>query len=157
MNTSIQFSGSKSEKSAANSNAVYGNHAQVQGPMRVGCFASDSSSRESSGATFYGVMEFSGNLWERVVTVEKVEGRTFDGVLGDGELSSNGNANVLNWPQTLSNEVVASVGVGLRGGFFQTGNSFLFVSDRMYSASSSDARSNSNGGRGVRSAPSLNN
>lgn len=153
MSSSIQFSGSKSETPSFNSNAVYGNHVQVQGPMRVGCFASDSSSRESSGATYYGVMEFSGNLWERVVTVEKVEGRTFDGVLGDGELSFNGNANELNWPQTLSNEVVASVGVGLRGGFFQTGNSFLFVSDRMYSASSSDARSNSNGGRGVRSSP----
>jgi formylglycine-generating enzyme required for sulfatase activity len=37
------------------------------GPARVGMFATSSSGRSSSGAAYYGVMDMSGNVWERKV------------------------------------------------------------------------------------------
>ncbi len=86
---------------------------------RVGIFSANinNTGRVSSGSTFYGAMEMSGNAWERTVSVGDPEGRQFTGLHGDGNLSINGYANVNNWPGIDGNlEVTSNVGVGYRGG-----------------------------------------
>jgi len=40
--------------------------------------------REQTGGTFYGIMEMTGNLHERTVSIDYLDGRTFDGTHGDG-------------------------------------------------------------------------
>jgi len=99
----------------ADGNCVYNGLASV-GPLRVGIFATTSSSRISSGATYYGVMHMSGNVFEALVTIGDVEGRKFVGLHGDGILSANGNATNGDWPGIVSGEVTGAEGMGFRGG-----------------------------------------
>ncbi|MCK9616830.1 MAG: SUMF1/EgtB/PvdO family nonheme iron enzyme [Lentimicrobiaceae bacterium] len=144
--TGITNSGLTNEVSMNNGNCATSNQTFVQGPMRVGVFATDSSTREHAGATYYGIMEMSGNVWERAVTVGNAIGRAFDGTHGDGVLDEAGNANVSTWP-TYS-------GVGFRGGAWDTGAyTFSPVSSRFYMNYGEIIRVNDNGGRGVRTAP----
>ena len=113
-----------------------------QGPLRCGF---SGGNRLSSGAGFWGAKEMSGNVWEQCVTVNAA-GLTFTGELGDGQLSSNGEANVVNWPNAN--------GAGFRGGAWNSGilPGFrdLAVSDRFYAGLAPDSRRNTSGGRGVR-------
>ena len=65
--TGITNSGAGNETASnAGANCAYDFHASVQGPMRVGCFATSSSTRETAGATYYGIMEMSGTCIEGV-------------------------------------------------------------------------------------------
>ncbi len=65
--------------------------------IRVGSFAHSWTTREESGAAYYGVMNMSDNVWERVISLK--DGITFfDGAHGDGELNANGYADVATWP-----------------------------------------------------------
>ena len=98
------------------------------GPVRCGLFATGTSTRAEAGASYYGVMEMSGNLWERPVTVGNSTGRSFTGNHGDGALSSSGDANAGNWPGT------DAVGSGFRGAFWGISESSLRVSDRLGAA-----------------------
>ena len=68
--------------------------------MRVGIFAASAvnPTRVETGGSYYGVMELSGNLYERVIGVGSPVNRAFTGLHGDGELLSSGNHNVTNWP-----------------------------------------------------------
>jgi formylglycine-generating enzyme required for sulfatase activity len=123
------------------------------GPLRAGIFAGNAgnSGRVTAGASFYGIMEMSGNLTEQVVTVGAPDGRAFIGGHGDGILMVGGDPNVPDWPY------FTGTGSGLRGGSFKPAIPVknLTVSDR------SDAANNGNfffsspyiGGRGVRTAP----
>ena len=88
----------------------------INGPLRVGIFATAASSRVQAGAAYYGIMEMSGNLDERTVSVGNTEGRAFTGLHGDGTLSINGHANTGNWPGLTNSEVTGVTGAGLRGG-----------------------------------------
>jgi formylglycine-generating enzyme required for sulfatase activity len=67
--------------------------------MRVGAFAKDSTGRIASGAGYYGNMNMSDNVWDRCVSVESAEGRTFTGVHGNGMLSTVlvGESDVTGW------------------------------------------------------------
>jgi formylglycine-generating enzyme required for sulfatase activity len=75
---------------------------------RNGVFANDSTGRVVSGATFWGIMEMSGNLWEFCINVINAQGRAYTGLHGDGRLTAGGTHNVLGWPDYF--------GFGLRGG-----------------------------------------
>jgi len=121
----------------------------INGPVRVGIFAGTpgNSNRVSAGATFYGIMEMGGNLWERPVTVGNPTGRAFDGTHGDGLLSATGFANVSTWPGS------DAVGSGFRGGHWGDYAVFLRISDRNYAAYVEPGRFFYVGGRGVRIAP----
>lgn len=102
--------------STTDGNCLYSStNSNIDGPMRVGGFAGGSTGRVTSGGSYYGVMEMSGNLEERCVTLGKIEGRSYTGLKGNGELSTNGNADVQNWPKTISGEVSGAEGSGLRG------------------------------------------
>ncbi|MDR1973189.1 MAG: formylglycine-generating enzyme family protein [Bacteroidales bacterium] len=65
--------------------------------MRVGAFAKDSSWRGQSGATYWGVMNMSDNVWERCVNVHTPEGRSFVASNGNGEIGEKGPNNVPGW------------------------------------------------------------
>ena len=134
--TGISNGGAGSE-TASNSgaNCAYGNHGSVQGSMRVGCFATASSGRAGAGATYYGIMDMSGGVYERCVTIGNADGKSFTGSHGNGVLNSTGDADASNWPGTSAS------GTGFRGGTWFNGATFERVSDR------SDA-SNTQSGRG---------
>lgn len=153
-------------ETVSNSSAVVGNanhNNSIVGPLRSGVFATTTSNRITSGASFFGVMDMSGNLAEVCVTVGNVAGRSFNRSgaalpsIGDGLLSFDGNALANYWPgnvglttlQTISGvEVTTAVGTILRGGDFNAVASKLRVSDRSGGQGSS-SRASTQGGRGV--------
>ena len=125
----------------------------INGPLRVGIFAANTlnTGRLSSGASFYGIMELSGNLAERPVSVDSI-GRRFTGLHGDGYLDTlaggnNGCANVMFWPDANT-----AIGSGFRGGAWRYSND-IQVSDRIMAANYANNWGSDNGGRGVRTAP----
>ena len=117
------------------------------GPMRCGFAGGAHEGRLQMGASYYGVMEMSGNLWEDCINVDSM-GLTFSGINGDGNLSATGDANVLNWPG------LNGIGAGYRGGAFESSITGAFrdlaVSDRYYAELAPNLRRNTSGGRGVR-------
>ncbi|HZY79430.1 MAG TPA: SUMF1/EgtB/PvdO family nonheme iron enzyme [Cyclobacteriaceae bacterium] len=135
------------------------------GPMRVGSFATASSSRVTAGASYYGIMDITGNVWEVVVGVAFVAGRSYTGVHGNGSLSTAGHADVNYWPgsngnatstsaQTIPNNgSTAAVGTMFRCGSWQN-TAFMRLSDRTYPGwVDMNTRDGRMGGRGVRTAP----
>ncbi|MBI3602298.1 MAG: SUMF1/EgtB/PvdO family nonheme iron enzyme [Candidatus Omnitrophica bacterium] len=127
------------------------------GPLRVGIFASNATTRVMAGASYYGVMDISGNLKERVVTIGNAAGGTFDGQHGDGVLSSmtgfEGNADTAHWPglDAISGRgVTGANGSGFRGGSWSDSGNLLRISDRTEAALTLTEATASFGGRGVR-------
>ncbi len=137
--------GSGSETATpASANCCY--DSAMGGPVRVGIYATASSGREAAGATYWGVMEMSGNLWERPVTVGNTDGRDFTGTHGDGTLDSGGDATNADWPGANA------AGVGLRGGRWNSSTSIL-VSDRKNAAYTTSGGGLNSGWRAGRLAP----
>jgi hypothetical protein len=125
--------------------------------MRAGIFATSTSTRVLAGATYYGIMDISGGIYERTVTVGDATGRSFNGLHGDGTLSSLGNANTPNWPGLVSGEITSAQGSGSRGGCFSfvlPGSAYEYTISNRESASFSEiARTNVKGFRGCKTAP----
>jgi len=132
----------------------------INGPVRAGIYAAASGGdRAQAGASYYGVMELSGNVFERVVTVGNSAGRKFDGTHGDGRLSTKpgfeGNATNKDWPgidSQSSRGVTGAKGAGLRGGGWKDAAALLRLADRTYAATTDDQRANHYGFRCVRTA-----
>lgn len=121
----------------------------LQGPLRVGFAATENSSRIAAGASYYGIMEISGNVWEFCVNLSE-SGLMFDGSHGNGKLNDQGLPEHLSWPAD-------NRAYGQRGGGW---NSWvkddleyefrdLAISDRFY-AHLPYVRRNTSGGRGGR-------
>lgn len=128
----------------AEANANYNQNGFLPlGAVRVGAFATASSTRERAGAGYHGVLELSGNLTEKPVTVGNSTGRAFNGSMGDGGLNATGNADVATWPGT------SATGSGFRGGDYLNQLAFLRTSDRTNAVTVSLARGG-NSARGVR-------
>ena len=135
-------------------NAVFNNAAGIQGPLRVGSMATSTSTREQAGASYYGIMDLSGNLMERVVSVGSDAGRNFVGSIhGNGLLTSDGFCDISTWPGYVTNKISVANGVGFRGGAWNFTSIFLRTSDRVYSSHIINVRNLSRGLRVVRSAP----
>ena len=131
-------------------------------PMRVGIFATPRSGRVAAGASYWGIMELSGNVREQVVSVSEAKGRAFLGTHGAGtpEVPED-------WPEAKyaagagrESAKDDAVGSGLRGGFFGDVPFGLRVSDRSRAtyrpragSFSVRSRQDQNGFRGVRTAP----
>jgi len=148
--------GIASNYSTSTGNASYDiTDGSIDGPLRVGIFAAnaDNQGRITAGASYYGIMELSGNLWERAVTVGNATGRDFTGLHGNGALSTNGHANETAWPGLTSGEVTGATGSGFRGGSWPYNATLMRVSDRFHAAYTSIFRSNRYGFRAVRVAP----
>jgi len=123
----------------------------IAGPVRAGIFAANvnNSGRVSTGGSFYGIMEMSGNVSEQVVSIGDAYGRAYTGGHGNGQAVSPG-FSFLDWPSVYTG------GLGTRGGDFgSTTAKTLMVSNRstadlgaaLYSPGTGP------GGRGVRTAP----
>jgi formylglycine-generating enzyme required for sulfatase activity len=129
-------------------NAIYNaTNGTPTGPKRCGILAASApnASREETGGSFYGIMELTGNLYERLISVGNPEGRAFAGTHGNGIISFSGTHNVATWPSD-------NTGLGYRGGSFFNGPNFIRLSDR-YDASTVLAGANNRiGFRGVRTA-----
>jgi len=131
-------------------NAVYINtFGSENGPFRVGIFAGNilNTGRVSAGATYYGIMEMTANVYERTVSAGNPIGRAYTGLHGNGMLDVSGNADVLLWPG------VNAVGSGFRGGAWGSSVFYIGTSVRYDAALTVVNRYNDYGGRGVRSAP----
>jgi formylglycine-generating enzyme required for sulfatase activity len=156
---------------ASNASVSLGNAAYAVtysiGPLRSGVFATSTSNRITSGASFYGVMEMSGNMPEYCISLGSVAGRSCRYIPnGNGSISNLGNAQLSVggagfWPGmegnlnlTLANtclgtcEVTSAGGIRFRGGSIGDAASFLAVSDRN-SLFTPTARASNRGGRGV--------
>ena len=72
------------------------------------------SQRINDGASYYGAMNLTGNVWERCVTVGHPLGRAYDARHGDGVLTEDGYADVTNWPGK------DGAGAGNRGGVWSS-------------------------------------
>lgn len=140
-------------------NAWYNSVNALGAAIRVGVFAANplNSGRETSGATYWGIMEMSGNCWERAVTVGRPEGRAFEGTHGDGELNTDGNATNADWPgHSGANGVDDVIGVGYRGAGFEFPSpvtSNMRVSARRMATSFYDIRYYDDTMRMVRTSP----
>jgi formylglycine-generating enzyme required for sulfatase activity len=138
-------------------NSHYASSYNVTGPTRNGIFATATSNRISSGASFYGVMELSGNLWERVITTANTQGRGFLGNHGNGVLIS---LSLNGWPGFdgsfgYVNPIFNATGIIYRGGGWSLGSSYLRISDRSGTLviDANNIRANDVGARGCRTAP----
>ena len=148
----LSDAGASNEGIATNYSTTAGNamytttKGTIGGPVRVGIFAANGSNsgRLSAGASYWGIMELSGNLWERPVTIGNATGRAFTGTHGDGVLAGSGDANAATWP------AVDAIGAGWRGGSWYSDTSYMQVSDRYYAGSSAANRGSSLGFRAVR-------
>lgn len=137
--------------SNASANCVYNNSAGVQGPLRTGVFAQASASRQSSGSTYYGIMEMSGNLWEYCIKVGNTQGRNFAGTHGDGELNASGYKTNTDW----GNDTGTSHAVCLRGSdWLGVSLNWLTVSSRYFAVWANEASTiySTTTARGVRTA-----
>jgi formylglycine-generating enzyme required for sulfatase activity len=137
----------------AGANCAYNNSGSVQGPLRVGAFAGGATTRAQAGATYYGIMEMSGNLWERAVTIGNATGRNFTGLNGNGQLSPNGDANQSLWPGISGSGGTLATGSGLRGGMWAFASPSARVSDRNFAAFTNAGRYSNYGFRGLRVFP----
>lgn len=144
--------------STESSNTIYEGNCWYNwdaGPIRSGFAASATSNRSQSGASYYGIMELGGNVFEQCVGGgSNYNYSSFTNSNGDGRLTNTGLANVIGWPFDGG----ISSGTILRGGSFysNTSNNYqIQVSDRSYyTGSALNANTNRDravGGRGVRS------
>ncbi len=132
-------------------NAIYlDSNGAISGPVRNGIFAASAinKNREETGGSYYGIMELSGNLYERCVTVGTPQGRNFTAIHGNGIISSLGNGTAANWPNSGTGD-----GYSYRGAAWINGANFLRVSDRFDGASLISGANNRLGFRGARTAP----
>jgi formylglycine-generating enzyme required for sulfatase activity len=86
----------------------------VSGEIFENSIQGNVSERINSGASYYGVRNLSGNVWERCVTIGHQLGRIYDAKHGDGELDADGFCNVPNWPGK------DGAGAGNRGGVWSS-------------------------------------
>jgi formylglycine-generating enzyme required for sulfatase activity len=132
----------------------------VNRPLRNGVFATPTSNRITSGGSFYGVMEMSGNIWERVITTAKVEGLFFNGSPNSiSPLNNDGFCISSNYPGSAQinsidfaiNGTIPALGLMYRGGAFSSIVG-LKISDRtagLLLSNPDNLRSSALGGRGV--------
>jgi hypothetical protein len=118
------------------------NGSTINGPLRVGIFSRATSNRENAGAGYYGNLDLSGNVEELYVSMANAEGLNFTGIIGNGELTTQGDADATNWP--------TSSGVIGRGGSWSSASSQLRISNRANQLINTNIRSSTQGARGGR-------
>lgn len=148
LQTTLQNDGTESETfGASNTNVYYlGNNT-----VRSGVFAKDNTTREQAGASYWGIMELTGNAIDCAISIGTATNRAFTAVHGDGAIADNGDADAATWP-------AASANVGGRGGTYG-------ISSQIKTRITTSNRDDANlldltnvcypqaGGRGVRNLP----
>lgn len=114
---------------------------------RAGMSAKATSNRSTAGASYYGVLDMTGNLWESCIGGWSCDYSDFTNTNGDGNLFengdsiNNGSANVLSW---ANNKIIIK-----GGGANWVGGEWSSISARNWT--NFDNYSFFQGGRGVRS------
>lgn len=126
----------------------------LSGPVRCGAFARPlpaSTNQEQAGASYYGVMELSGNLSEMYYSIRG--GSEFVGLEetnlshGDGVINFDGTSEMTKyWPAASTPEAFI-----VKGGNFMSGDSLLRISDRSVFVTDPDRRDSTMTFRGGRS------
>ncbi len=123
--------GSASEISTTSTNNCVLAHNNTSNPLaqiRSGAFAKAATTRSEAGASYYGIMDLTGNGIETVAwtvngTIAGVS--NYSGLHGDGALTPIGYADVTNWPGLAGGNVTTTGSlVGLRGGTWIDPNPF---------------------------------
>lgn len=157
----ILYKGTEREVPVSGTARVCASHLENldAGPMRCGCFATASSDRLKAGASYWGVLDLSGQNHERPVGIMASQFEPtlslFRGTHGDGVLSEAGNHTNSDWPDPDTEH-----GVGFRGGdWANPAAGFCPVSQRKFAVYDPNAlvnvipyRHGNMGNRGVRSA-----
>lgn len=119
----------------------------------------DDPTKARFAASYGWVMDLSGSLWERVVTIGHPKGREFVGSHGDGVLDAQtGDATNPDWPRSGADPKTAD-GIGYRGGaeYFaaktDATNPFSLVATRTYAAWNGAYRYKTYSARGCRLDP----
>lgn len=115
-----------------------------EGPVSCGLFASTRHAgvpkRLNDGASYYGIMELSGNLWETCITLGHPKGRAYQPTHGDGSLDEDGYAHVPNWPDK------SGAGIGVRGGVYRSPDASYLAIALRFAAAHVKAEPRYNGG-----------
>lgn len=131
--------------------APLGPHNVGQGMVwRVGVAATPTSDRLHAGATYYGILDMTGNVYERAVGGYNFDYSSFSTVNGDGNLDSEGFANVIGWPIDKNNRDTYESYYMKKGGSTRR-DQMMQVSNRQILNWGDGNRYNVSGGRGVRS------
>jgi formylglycine-generating enzyme required for sulfatase activity len=143
--------GQSTEVSTASGNGLcaYGSaNATTFGPLRCGFAAGAATNRFQAGASYYGVMDMSGNVAEQCVGGYNFNYSSFNGLNGDGTITAAGLFNTANWPTAGGGQA----GGIARGGFFaSTAPNELRLSDRNWMTQNwNQVKNSAGGGRGVR-------
>jgi hypothetical protein len=131
-------------------------------PLRAGIFAAPDSNRLRAGASYWGILDLSGNAREQAISVGHERGRLFMGAHGQGTVDIPDD-----WPEATFSATEERTsgkndgfGSGSRGGFFGDTPFGLRVSDRERAvyrvrpgSFSPRSRPDQDGWRCVRSAP----
>jgi formylglycine-generating enzyme required for sulfatase activity len=151
-NSGLANEGIGSNYNSSSGNAIYSaTKGGINGPLRVGIFSANAQNtgRLTSGASYYGIMELSGNLWERIVGLSNSTSRNYNAAHGDGEITADGEANVSNG---LGSD---GSGSGVKGGSYDDLTlPVLRTSDRLFSGYNDSGRLNIYSIRGARSISS---
>jgi formylglycine-generating enzyme required for sulfatase activity len=144
--------GASNELSTALGNGLcaWGANNAALGPLRCGFAATATTSRVQAGASYYGCMDMSGNVWEQCIGGNSVNYGGFTNASGDGLLLATGYANTANWPAWGG---VNGGGIMRGGDWFTNDARTLQTSDRwnIYSYQNLNlTRDLRIGGRGVR-------
>ncbi len=157
ISSSITNGGASNELSASAGVGLcaYGAGASTTlGPFRCGFASSASTIRLTAGASYWGIFDLGGNVWEQTVSCGSViwparvpASITFNGSNGDGSINVFGNANVATWPSIGTTGAVI-----VRGGNWEYVSQKVQVSDRTYviNITENSGRVRRTGGRGVR-------
>lgn len=117
---------------------------------RVGIAATPTSNRSKSGATYYGILDMSGGMFESVVGVSGQDYSTFTTLNGDGNLNLLGFSDVTGW----SEDIIGARGCSWREAFYGI-RAISFRGANVYWMPARGTNHDENwaqyGGRGVRS------
>jgi formylglycine-generating enzyme required for sulfatase activity len=142
--------GTELSTAAGNGLCAYGAaNATTFGPLRCGFAAGAATTRFQAGATYYGVMEMSGNVHEQCVGGTSFNYSSFNGLNGDGTITAFGGlSNTANWPTAGGGQ---AGGIARGGSFADGAPGSLRLSDRSSQGNNfNQAKSAGVGGRGVR-------
>jgi formylglycine-generating enzyme required for sulfatase activity len=115
-----------------------------EGPVSCGLFAKTRHAgipkRLNDGASYYGIMELSGNVWEPCISLGHPKGRAYKPTHGDGCLDEGGYARVPNWPDE------SGAGAGVRGGVYRSPDASYLAIALRFAAAHVKAEPRYNGG-----------
>jgi formylglycine-generating enzyme required for sulfatase activity len=126
-----------------------GSSNNAHGPLRCGFAATASTNRVAAGATYFGVMDMTGNVWEQAIGGMNFNYSGFTTASGDGTLAASGAANTAGWPAAGGGQ---GGGALIRGGAWNNNNgrNISGRGDSLNQGNMNNSRNGAVGGRGVR-------